>query len=267
MGHSVSTVYADTIQSPGPNDDITFGTSGGTVTLAGNVIGAKALQDKGGNNLWNFDPSGEVTSLHPSLENNLVLLGTQVVDQQQRPSNVQWGRAGGLINNDYDVYCFKFYNIHPTNSEAVLSFACAESSQVDNYPSTNAAWGSFNITSGVALANNTDAGGSGSFAYLSAHDIGHSNGAWQKISRSNGHYKEESMSGEMWMFSPGDTTKVTHFQAITQTHNTNDTCFFQTWTFGYLDTANMTQHGIDAVDFKPSAGTWRAGEFRLYGLS
>ena len=51
----MSTVSTDTVKALGPNQDLTIGTTGQTVTLPGNDLRVNTFKDKGGNTLWTSD--------------------------------------------------------------------------------------------------------------------------------------------------------------------------------------------------------------------
>ena len=72
----MSRVYTDTLEPRKPTQDITLGTSGETISVAGDSINVNTVKDKGGNTLWTSDGSGTLSSVNAGLKGNLILLAT-----------------------------------------------------------------------------------------------------------------------------------------------------------------------------------------------
>ena len=71
------------------------------------------------------------------------------------------------------------------------------------------------------------------------------------------------MSGEMWLFSPSNTTHVKHFMS-TNVHPTNDSDVYmeQNFVSGYFNTTAA----ITAIQFKMGSGNIDSGVIKLYGI-
>ena len=106
----MSKVYADKIEPRDSSMDVTIGTSTNTVTLAGNDLRANTVKDSGGNTLWTSDGSGNLSSVNSALAGNLKLLTTQTASSSSSLSFTT------LIDSTYDVYVFKFIEMHPASN-------------------------------------------------------------------------------------------------------------------------------------------------------
>ena len=98
----MSKVSTDTVKALGPNQDLTIGTTGQTVTLPGNDLRVNTFKDKGGNTLWTSDGAGNLSSVNSALTGNLVLLNTQTASDS---ASVSFTTG---IDSTYDVYIFAF---------------------------------------------------------------------------------------------------------------------------------------------------------------
>tara|TARA_A100001388_G_scaffold271944_1_gene251499 strand:+ start:1087 stop:1695 length:609 start_codon:yes stop_codon:yes gene_type:complete len=156
------------------------------------------------------------------------------------------------INSTYDTYIFKFINIH-ANSDTVNFFFNGSSDGGSNYNVTK--------TTTTFHPYHGEAGGDTQLAYSTASDLAQST-ASQKLSSgvnlTSG--SDEGMCGEMFLFSPSNTTFVKNFIARTQT-NGSSYCT-DNYTAGYFNTTSA----INAVQFTISSGTFD-GTIKMYGLS
>ena len=112
----MSIVYTDTLKSLASTQDLTIGTTGQTVTLPGNDLRVNTFKDKGGNTLWTSDGSGTLSSVNSALKGNLVLLNTTNATNQTSVSFTT------QLTSAYDVYCFRFIDITPSNDNRDFMF-------------------------------------------------------------------------------------------------------------------------------------------------
>ena len=103
----MATIFTDNIEPRKPTQDITLGTSGETITVAGDSINVNTVADKGGNTLWTSDGSGNLSSVRAGLKGNLVLLDTNTF------TGASSSAFTTLIDSTYDVYVWKFNAINP----------------------------------------------------------------------------------------------------------------------------------------------------------
>ena len=156
------------------------------------------------------------------------------------------------IDDTYDEYVFKFYDIHPS---ADITFGF----QVDTGTNT-----SYNqtITSTTFRAYHNEAGGSTSLGYASGDDQAQGT-AMQPIaliSTSN----DDSASGELYIFNPSSSVFVKHFMATSNGVKALSGQFtYNMFTAGYINTTTA----ITRVQFKTSSGNIDSGVIKMYGVS
>ena len=156
------------------------------------------------------------------------------------------------IDDTYDSYVFKFYDIHPANNGVNFTF------QVDTGTNTN-----YNqtITSTAFQAFHGENGSSGSLSYASDKDQAQGT-AFQVLMQPIGNGNDESGSGTLQLFNPSSSTFVKHFIGTTQYYNDGD--YSQTLhTAGYINTTTA----LTRVQFKMSSGNIDSGVIKLYGVS
>ena len=154
------------------------------------------------------------------------------------------------INSTYDTYLFKFINIHPATDTAKLQVNFRDGSTAFDATKTTT---TFN-------AQHNEADGSTELGYQSGNDLAQGTG-YQDLTRNTGNGNDESVSGELFLFSPSSTTFVKHF-LYRDNHYGNAYCF-SVFTAGYFNTTSA----IDAVQFKMSSGNIDSGVIKLYGVS
>ena len=105
------------------------------------------------------------------------------------------------IDDTYDEYVFKFYDIHPATDDVDLTF------QVDTGTNTN-----YNqtITSTTFQVFHGEDGSSGAVAYKTNRDLAQST-SFQPLCQDIGNGNDESMSGYLHLFSPSSSVFVKHF--------------------------------------------------------
>jgi len=156
------------------------------------------------------------------------------------------------IDDTYDEYVFKFYDIHPATNEADFQFQ------------GNAAGGSgYNetITSTVFKASHNESDSQAKIQYESDSDQAQGT-AFQTLGIFSGADNDQSTTGYLHLFNPSSTTFVKHFIARIQSAQANDYSF-DTYIAGYF---NVTS-AIDEIQFKFSTGNIDSGVIKLYGVS
>jgi hypothetical protein len=176
---------------------------------------------------------------------SLILLSTQTASSS---STIDFTSN---IDSTYDVYVFKFINIHSSDNGAVFSFQ------------GNASGGSgFNetITSTVFKIGHAEADDSADLVYEPSHD--QANGSsFQDIVRGVGNLDDECFSGYLKIYNPSSTTFVKHFLARTSMYHLSDESE-DCYTAGYFNTTSA----IDEVQFKFLSGTIDSGTIKMYGV-
>ena len=155
------------------------------------------------------------------------------------------------INSTYPTYLFEYINIHPATDAAEFQF----NGSID-------AGSNYNVTKQTTsfFAFHYEDASSTSLGYSTANDIAQGTG-FQNIADDVGNDNDQSASGYLYLFSPADTTFVTHF-INTGVHSMDDNRVNNRFQSGYFNTTSA----IDAMQFKFSSGNTDAGTIKLYGL-
>ena len=155
------------------------------------------------------------------------------------------------IDSTYKEYIFKFINMHPNGNAKQFKF------QVDTGTNTN-----YNqtLTTSSFAAYHNEAGDSTSLAY---NNVDHAQGTgFQHLSISTGNDNDQSVSGELHLFDPSNTTFVKHFFARSSTYTANDHVY-DLYVGGYFNTTTA----ITRVQFKYDSDTIDSGTIKMYGVT
>jgi len=155
------------------------------------------------------------------------------------------------IDSTYDVYVFKFINMHPAtnNVEFQVNFRDGDS----NFDATK--------TTTTFRAFQDESGSTTSLGYDTATDLAQST-SFQAIGNAVGNGNDECYSGELRLFNPSSTTFVKHFISTGNLYHPSDFSVNE-FVAGYC---NVTS-AIDGVQFKMSSGNIDSGVIKLYGIS
>jgi len=197
-------------------------------------------------NLANNNSLANITALPSSVSGGaMTLISTQTASSSATLSFTD-------IDDTYDEYVFKFYDIHPSTDNAGLSFNLSIDSG-SNYNVTK--------TTTMFRAYNDEADSDATLSYEASVDLAQST-AFQKILYFIGNGNDESGVGELKIFSPSSTTFVKHFIAVGNTYY-NGEYSMNDYTAGYGNTTSA----VDAIQFKMSSGNIDSGVIKLYGIS
>ena len=240
----MSTIKADTVQPKDFATDLTLGASGDTVTVAADSININKVQDKGGNTLWDYSTGVFVSPKKEFASQNLKLLTTQVASGSSSVSFITG------IDSTYDVYIFKFLEIHPqTDSEYILFDASTDGGSTYGVVKT----------SSYFYTDHWESDAYSNLGYVSGSALQQST-AKQQLMRDIGNGADECGVGQMYLFAPSDTTYVKLYYSdcqIYEERNASDRSFVG----GYLNTTSA----INAIQFSFSTGTF-SGTIKMYGL-
>ena len=164
------------------------------------------------------------------------------------------GTSDVVLDNTYPIYKFVFINIHPATDGTQFTFNGSDDDSSHAY----------NITKTTSWFNTwhkeSESGTSTALTYQTEVDLAQST-AFQDISSDLGADNDQSLSGEMWLFSPSSTTFVKHFLIRNQTSNNSDRSR-DLYCGGYFNTTA----DITAIQFKMASGNIDAGTIKLYGI-
>ena len=154
------------------------------------------------------------------------------------------------IDSTYDEYMFVFTDINPATNSANFEFQ------------VNAAGGSgFNetITSSSFEGYHSEADNSRGVTYDVSGDQAQGT-AYQRLARATGNGADECSAGILHLFSPSNTTYVTHFYSRLSVHK-NEPFVLDYYVAGYINTTAA----IDEISFKMSTGNLD-GTIQMYGI-
>ena len=192
---------------------------------------------------WDSDPDALATS---TLGGAWTLISTTTAS-----SSATLDITSGL-DDTYNVYCFKFYNMHPATNDVKWTF------QVDTGTNT-----SYNqtITSTDFISQHSEDDTATEMGYASANDQAQGTD-FQPIGQLVGNGNDESVSGSMLIYSPSSSTFVKHFMANTNVYR-QDNYTREHFTAGYFNTTTA----LTRCRFKFSSGNTDSGVIKLYGIN
>jgi hypothetical protein len=175
-----------------------------------------------------------------------------LVSSQTASSSASISFTSGL-DSTYDVYVFRFINIHPETD--------GKNFEVDF--STDGG-SNYNLNKQTvffqAYHDEADVGGNEDVAYNSSGDLQNTTGG-ANLTRFTGNDNDQSLEGEMFLFNPSDTTFVKHFKGRCMA-SANVNMHQGEFLAGYVNTTSA----INAVKFSFNSGDIDSGTIKLYGV-
>ena len=178
--------------------------------------------------------------------------GMNLITTNTISSGVSSSSFTSNIDSTYDTYLFKYINLHPASDGVGVSFNLS----IDG-------GSNYNVTKTTTFfeAQHSEDDSAASLSYQTGLDIAQGTG-YQQICQYIGTDNDQSGSGELFLFSPSNTTFVKHFIARGNAYFANDkTC--DNFSAGYANTTSA----INAIDFKFTSGNIDSGVIKMYGLS
>ena len=157
------------------------------------------------------------------------------------------------IDDTYDEYVFKFYNMHPATDDKNFQFQ-GSTNGGSSYGVT--------ITSTVFRAGHNEDDSTPTFGYFAADDLAQSTSYQRLDAGRTGNDSDSGLSGTLQLFSPSSTTFVKHFIYDGNTHKSNNQSM-RGLVAGYFNTTSA----IDAINFQFASGNIDSGVIKLYGVS
>jgi hypothetical protein len=156
------------------------------------------------------------------------------------------------IDSTYNIYKFRFVNIHPGTDNPTFKFQCSTDGG-SNYNTS--------LTSTVFIAKHHEDDSSTQLVYRTGQD--QANGtSFQTISEEDGADNDQNLGGELFLFDPSDTTFVKHFTSRVSTAHSGDRAT-EIFASGYFNTTSA----INAIQFKFSSGNIDSGTIEMYGIN
>ena len=247
----MSTLETEKIE-PTSGTTLTLGASGDVVTApAGVTVKTNTVKDAGGNTLWTSNGSGTLSSVNSGLQGGLTLISSATASSS---SSIVFSSG---IDSTYDEYQIWWVDVKPATAQAAFQFQVNASGQSGfNETMTTTFWYS---------AADEGAGSVAAFAptYVTSYDLGQATG-YQTISKTLDNESDSSSVGQLHLFSPSSTSKVTHFHS--RAHGMEDSnpesYASQNYASGYINTTAA----ITAISFQMSSGNISTGNLYLFGV-
>ena len=233
---------------PATGSTLTLGASGDTVTVSSDSIKANTFKDAGGNTLFTSDGAGTLSSVNSAL----APAGPILISTHTASGSSSVDITSG-IDSTYDEYMFVFTDVNPATDNVYFQFQ-VNATDSTSYDET--------ITSTQFAAGHAEADNWNNLFYATGGDQAQGT-AFQYLSSGSGgigNAADESVAGELHLFSPASTTYVKHFYAV-MPENEKDNQLFTSYTGGYINTTTA----IDDIQFKMSSGNFD-GTIQMYGI-
>ena len=161
------------------------------------------------------------------------------------------GASSVVLDDTYDSYVFKFINIHPATDSTEFQV---------NFRDGGTAYDTVKTTTGF-LAIHTESDNEAALNDRTASDQMAQNTGFVNLNLNMGNGNDESLCGELTLFSPASTVFAKHFIAKTQYYQDGNGSI-NYFSAGYGNTATA----IDGVQFKMNSGNIDSGVIKLYGI-
>jgi hypothetical protein len=157
------------------------------------------------------------------------------------------------IDNTYNIYKFRFVNIHPSDNATRLKYNLS----VDGGSNYNVAKTTISFQ---AYHNESDS--ATGLLYETGTDLAQGTGS-QFLGGDIQNANDGCMSGEMFLFDPSSTTFVKHIIATCYSMTNGDFATYHATGTGYGNTTSA----VNAVQFTMSSGTIDSGTIEMYGIN
>ena len=179
--------------------------------------------------------------------------GSMTLLQTQTASSSSTIEFTSNIDSTYDVYCFKFINIHTSadNVQFRVNFRDGGSS----FDATK--------TTTMFTSQHYENDSTANLAYNGGQDLAQSTSA-QRLGNNLGNDNDQNGCGILFLYNPSSTTFVKHYISRFQYAGENSgSLSSEQYSAGYCNTTTA----IDGVQFDTSSGTIDSGDIKLYGIS
>ena len=157
------------------------------------------------------------------------------------------------IDSTYNIYKFRFVNIHPETNNKIFQFQGSTDSG-GSYGVT--------ITSTAFRAYHNEAGSSSNLDYVASWDLAQSTNYKYLAEGIRAADSDGSASGELFLFDPSSTTFVKNFISnVNYMQSSSESIVLKT--SGYFNTTSA----IDAIQFKMDSGNIDSGTIEMYGIN
>ena len=178
-----------------------------------------------------------------------------LISEQTASSSASLSFTSG-IDSTYRTYLFKWINCHPATNRANFTFNM----------STDGG-SSYNVTktSTYFQTHNAEAVIDTTLDYNTSFDLAQST-SYQVLAHALGNGNDEATSGELYLFSPSNTTFVKHFLAR-NIRQSRDNSANQYQGNDYIAGYGNIISAVNAISFQMSSGNIDAGTIKMYGIA
>lgn len=162
------------------------------------------------------------------------------------------GASSVVLDGTYPTYMFKFINIHPATDDVFFQFNGSDDNSSHAYNITK--------TTTNFSAEHNEGDSVNQTGYVSGDDLAQATG-YQRLFNGIGNDNDGSLSGELFLFSPANTTFVKHFMARVGGHR-HSSAALDSYVAGYFNTTAA----ITALNFQMTSGNIDSGIIKLYGI-
>jgi hypothetical protein len=160
------------------------------------------------------------------------------------------GSSDVVLDSTYPIYKFVYINLHPATDNVRLGI---------NFTTDGT---NFNVTKTTTFFNSahfeSDAGTE--LGYQTSQDLAQGTGT-ASFSAAVGNGNDESVSGDLYLFSPSSTTFIKHFMSRNNGYESRNISQDH-FTAGYCNTTSA----ITGVRFQAFSGNLDSGTIKLYGI-
>ncbi len=165
------------------------------------------------------------------------------------------GTSDVVLDDTYDEYVFKFYDIHPATNRAIFQF------QADTGTNTN-----YNITATTSYfqSYHKENDGGAALGYNDSHDDAQST-SFLNLTTHNSNDNDSATSGNITIYQPSSSVFVKHFISTFNhmyTEIGGDKYSWEDFKAGYFNTTTA----LTRFQFKFDSGNIDSGVIKLYGI-
>ena len=154
------------------------------------------------------------------------------------------------IDDTYDSYVFKFYDIHPSAGDNNFTV---------NFRDGGTAYDATKTTT-VFRAYHRENGAGNSLNYVTGIDLAQST-AFQTLAQTVDNDTDSSCVGSLTLFNPSSSVFVKHFISRMQ-----EVAYQTTTQEFYIAGYGNTTSAVDAIRFQMASGNIDSGKIKLYGI-
>jgi hypothetical protein len=176
--------------------------------------------------------------------------GITLISSQTASSSASLSFTTG-IDSTYRTYLFKFINIHPSSASDFTFNMSTDGGSTYNVTKTSAFF----------QTRHEEDDSTTQLTYETAWDLAQSTN-YQIFSPNVGTDADASASGNLYLFSPSNTTFVKHYISNMNSYY-GSTAIMNAFSSGYANTTSA----INAINFKFASGNIDTGTIYMYGIA